>query len=437
MRLAVAVLASLIVGCDGSRNTTLSAPSTAIFGPPEKIGYSNGDDWEPAMTADNFGHLYVAFAHASLAQERRGIYHTQMLVQRSDDAGTTWNTPVAVATAAPIQSEGQFDPWFTLAPDGQTLSFGFLQGYPDAPVDIVSSTNFGATWSAPPRSVSRLAPPLDKVVLVSRGSLMAVGYTDYHSHIVASVSINSGITWTTHIVAKLAGLTNSSQVLVSGGGIDSESNIYFTWDAVWSATHKPAPAAVWITKSANLGATWTTTNLAYSGLPPSCTQCQDKWFFAPQINMQIGSDDAIYAFWNATAPSEHEHNGGLERVYFAKSADHGKSFSTPADVSDAPRTATHCFPAVVSGPTAGDVRLAWMDTRTGSWNVYYKYSTNGGESFSGSSTQLSSGPAADFGIPYGDYMQMAVDVNNMTHAAWGEDTNQKNPGNIWIVNQTR
>ena len=96
------------------------------------------------MIADNRGRLYVAFAHAGVARESRGRYRTRMLVQRSDDNGRTWNAPAPIAPPAPPRAEGQFDPWFTLAPDGRTLSLGFLQGYPHAPIDVVTSKKMSA-----------------------------------------------------------------------------------------------------------------------------------------------------------------------------------------------------------------------------------------------------------------------------------------------------
>ena len=41
------------------------------------------------------------------------------------------------------------------------------------------------------------------------------------------------------------------------------------------------------------------------------------------------------------------------------------------------------FPAVASGLTAGDFRVAWMDDRNGpgSFNVWYRTTTNVGASF--------------------------------------------------------
>ena len=37
-----------------------------------------------------------------------------------------------------------------------------------------------------------------------------------------------------------------------------------------------------------------------------------------------------------------------------------------------------------------------------------------------------------FGLPYGDYFSMAVDVNNQTQKAWGEGPSYAGPGNEWV-----
>ena len=422
---------------------SLSSAQTPQFGTPVEVGYPEGDDWEPAIISDNSGNLYVAITHADVTKEQQGIYYTQMMYQKSTNGGTAWSAPAVINPCCPASTseEGQFDPWFTLWPDGQTVSFAFIQNYPNATEDFTTSSDGGEAWSTP-IDVSSKPAPLDKTVLVSRGTLFAYAYTDYHSNILASVSTDSGTTWKTYVIANISG--NPTQMLASGGGIDSQNNIYFTWDATWRKNHTPAPAAVWTTKSSNLGASWTTTNIGYSGLPPTCTTCQDSEFFAPQINMTVGSDDTIYLIWNSTPPGNLT-NGANERIYFATSTNHGSTFSTIQDISDAPTSATHCFPTVVSGPTPGDVRVAWMDTRTGLWNVFYRSSTNAGKMWNETpSIRLSTYVPGiryltqqGFGFPYGDYMQMTIDPKGMTHAAWGADDNIQNPGNIWVANQVQ
>jgi hypothetical protein len=111
--LAVLGLAMVIAGA--------AQPSGTRFGTPIRVGFEAGDDWEPAVVCDAYGHLYVAFAHA----DPNGPYRTRLMVQRSDDGGVTWNAPIDIAPAPPKGS--QFDPWFAIDPlDGRTVSVAFL-----------------------------------------------------------------------------------------------------------------------------------------------------------------------------------------------------------------------------------------------------------------------------------------------------------------------
>ena len=42
--------------------TALAATIPAAnFSPPRRVGYTNGDQWEPALAADGQGHIYILF----------------------------------------------------------------------------------------------------------------------------------------------------------------------------------------------------------------------------------------------------------------------------------------------------------------------------------------------------------------------------------------
>src|SRR5439155_13405841 len=88
-------------------------------------------------------------------------------------------------------------------------------------------------------------------------------------------------------------------------------------------------------------------------------------------------------------------------------------------------------------------RVAWMDTRTGVWNVFYRESMDGGASFasearvSGFTPGYSYLTTQGFLFPYGDYFQMVVDGCGATHVAFGESSAYKAAGNIWVSNQQR
>jgi hypothetical protein len=426
--LTLAIIAAIFLG-DGSVIAG-TPPRAASFGTPIRIGFQAGDDWEPALATDQMGHLYAVYAHADPTSQ---VYQTRMMVQVSIDGGQTWNAPVPIAPAPPPKSQGQFDPWIAFGPDGRTVSVVLLQGYPQATIQLVTSKDFGATWSTP-KSVTALPPPLDKLVLLARGKTMAVAFTDYKVNTWAAISQDAGAHWTTHLIERV-GMPN--QLLTAGGGIDSLGNIYFAWNGVY--LNQPVPTApVWVTKSSDGGATWSHTDVGVSGLPMACPKCQDHQYFAAQMALQIGSDDHIYLLWNST-PDQTDF--ASERVYFARSTDHGATYSPRRDISDAPAGIEHCFPTLITGSAPGDLRIAWMDQRNGPWNVFYRTSTDGGDTFAPSIRLSGYVPGYNyltpdgFAFPYGDYFQLAVDPAGRTHAAFGEARNITKPGNIWIANQ--
>jgi hypothetical protein len=91
------------------------------------------------------------------------------------------------------------------------------------------------------------------------------------------------------------------------------------------------------------------------------------------------------------------------------------------------------FPALASGPTPGDIRLAWQDNRFGSrssplggWNLWFRRTTDGGRVWS-SDVRLSnrSGGASykhlgGYTFPHGDYFGLAVNASGVNFLIWGE-----------------
>ena len=169
-------------------------------------------------------------------------------------------------------------------------------------------------------------------------------------------------------------------------------------------------------------------------------QSCEAGFLGAQIALTSDGAGTVYALWNAGNV-----NGRAERMYFSSSTTGGASWSLKADVSTADNQVEHCFPAITAG-AAGDVRIAWMDTRQRPlWNVFQRSSSNGGATWSGEA-QLS-GPALGhdrgydrvydyvrpegFRFPFGDYFSMAIDNLGNTHVVWGEGRNYKSPGSIW------
>src|SRR5262249_13012880 len=217
--------------------------------------------------------------------------------------------------------------------------------------------------------------------------------------------------------------------------IDSQGNIYFAFDGYTQNGQAKGPVNLYVAESRDGGATWSITRLGVSGAPFPCDTCGFA-FLGAAITLGIGADDSVNVLWNSTVDQT---DYAPERIYFARSTNHGATYSARQDVSLAAQGVEHSFPAITTGTTAGDVRIAWTDTRTGAWNVYYRSSSDGGATWR-PETQVSSQVAgysysttAGFGLPYGDYFQLAVDNADGTQIAWGEAGSYAGPGNIWTA----
>lgn len=445
MRAAVAALVAVVLA---SSSVASAAPPRTGFTAPARLGFPGGDDWEPSVAADRYGHVYALWTHyvgyAGAATGDAdptcpGCGSPHMDLQVSNDGGRTWSAPRAPFPTTTRQD----DPQIAVDPaDGRTLYASYMQDNKSSQY-VARSDDFGVTWRT--TLVEPLQNGTDKDILAVRGPDV---YLVYHTKqkIFASVSHDGGASWSLdHIV----GTTNSTfgESLPSGGAIDSHGVAYFAWNGVNNPGQAKGTVNLFVTKSADGGRTWTTSLVDVSQAPPQC-DCGGWDFWGPQMALGIDGRDRVYVAWNATRLSS-----GPQRLFFARSVDGAVKWSTPVDVSLAASGTNHAFPALVAGGD-GDVRLAWMDDRNGldagggdlaaRWNVYYRRSTDAGATWSGE-TQLSAyapgytyklgTPRDGFLQPYGDYFEIDIGAGGKTVALWGEGNSYAGPGNVWFARE--
>jgi hypothetical protein len=431
MRRHVAVVLLLLAGLQVPP-VIAHAAEDARFSPQQRVGFAAGDDWEPATAADRHGHVFVLYKHYDVPGHPSCTgCDRHLLLQVSGDGGRSWDAPRPIAPG-PVTG-GQFDAQIVVDPiDGRTVWASFLQGGVSR-IAVVRSADSGRTWS-PPRIVSDRPPGLDKDDLIVRGNTVVVAYDD-NRNTWASVSHDGGATWSTHLIFPTDQVHHLS--LAAGGAIDSEGRIFFSWDS-FDAAHSgrgDGPVTLWVSRSDDGGAHWSRTDVARSAAPPPCKPCGFAYLSA-QMTLRTGSDGTVYVLWNAGSTAS-----GPERIWLSRSTDHGASWAEPEQVSSAPAGVEHAFPALATGSDPGDLRLAWMDTRSGRWGVYYRTSHDGGRTL-GDTTRISSPTAGypyldrhGFTLPYGDYFQLSVDAQGRTHAAFGEGPSYAGPGNVWVTRE--
>lgn len=400
-----------------------AAHAAVAFTPQERLGYNVGDQWEPAVAADGFGHVYLLYPQYGLVPGCPTCPSPSMTLQVSSDRGVSWSAPRAIAPAG----DGQYDPQILVDPlDRRTLYASWLQNSKSSAV-VAKSTDFGQTWSLV--IANRVAKGVDKDVLAARGNDVYVAYSQ-EQHLWVSVSHDGGQTFS---AASLNHNPRLRSVAAGGATVDPAGTVYFAWAGYRQPEGVTGPVNLYLSKSSDGGSSWQTSLLDSSAAPPACSDHKCGWaFLGAQMTLASDAGGTLYALWN----SGHE-AGAPQRIYFASSTTAGASWSPRQDVSSAALGVEHAFPAIVAG-TAGDVRIAWMDTRSAPyWNTLYRSSTNGGASWS-DEMRISSYVAgysyvfpAGFSFPFGDYFQLAIDDLGRTQSVWGEGANWNTPGSLW------
>ncbi|HEX9840107.1 MAG TPA: sialidase family protein [Anaerolineales bacterium] len=417
-----------VINASPFRPVSVAAAPTGGFTPQTRLGFTTGDQWEPAIAADRFGHVYVLYPQYLGVPGCPTCPNPTMILQISRDRGATWASPTQIAPPG----TGQYDAQIVVDPiDGRTVYAAWLQNGKSDTV-VAKSTDFGVTWSVVVANSTNAAT--DKPILAVRGQDVYVGY-NHAQKVWVSSSHDGGATFTSVNVNR-TGAGKLGWSLAGGGTVDPAGNVYFAWAGYEQNGGAKGPVNLFISKSTDGGATWTNTLIDASGAPPDCSNYLCGWaYLGAQITMASDSVGTLYALWNAGTVDK-----GPERIYFAKSSDAGATWSAEVDVSLAPAEVDHAFPAIVAGG-AGDVRISWMDARAPGplWNTYYRSSMNGGANWS-AEVDLSTFVEGfsyifpdGFSFPFGDYYEMDIDDRGKTHAVWGEGLNYDSPGSIWYV----
>jgi hypothetical protein len=410
--------------------TAKTALAASGFTPQRRLGYSTGDQWEPALATDAHGHIYILFSQYGAVAQCPACTTPSMVLLTSNDNGVSWEPPRPLSAS----SSGQFDAQIKVDPvDRQTLYAAWMQGRHD--IIVARSQDFGRSWYFAIAEHSTQVV-IDKPVLAVRGPDVYVSFNQEQTLAVAA-SHDYAQNFSSTVLNPGA---DPGWSLAAGATVDPVGNVYFSWTAYPRTNILTRPVEMFVSRSADGGRNWTTTPMDVSSAAPGCAaQLCSAGFLASQ--MALASDDAgvIYALWNSGS-----FPGGPEHIYFSSSANEGQNWSTKVDVSNAPTGVEHCFPAITAG-TAGDVRIAWMDTRKVDtqnhllWNTFYRASTNGGATWSPDS-QLS-GPVHGYDyilpdgflFPFGNLFSIGIDNLGSTHAVWGEGRNYWSPGSIWYT----
>ncbi|MFL5735719.1 MAG: sialidase family protein [Actinomycetota bacterium] len=379
------------------------------------------DDWEPALAAGPASNDVYQLGTRYYGPRACGSCPPIAIIfRRSSDGGRTWGPDRFLCRCA--GRPNQFDPQIEV--DGRgTVFAAFLQGFTPG-VTFMRSDDRGRTWTKP---VSFRVGWSDKPVLAVSGDGKDV-YIAFngpaHGDSYVAQSHDGGRRWTSSKITK-----NERYFFAGGGFVAPDGTVTFAENT----TNQDYTGNVQevVETSSDRGKTWRVVKLDVTKRQPDCTSrgCYDGFYATVPAIAGDANGNLVDVYVGASVPR------GPQRAYVRRSTDGGLTWSRREAISPADAIAVSSA-AVGGGP--GDIRVWYMDDRTGAFNVWERNSTDGGRTWS-PVARLSNalgGPGyvsgRGFGEIYGDYGEIDITARGKTVATWGEAGSYYGPGGIWF-----
>ncbi len=387
------------------------------------------DDWEPAVATDPMtSYVYQITTRYSGPAACKGCPFPVLIFRSSSNGGATYGPDRFLY----LSKNKQNDPQIQIATNG-VIYVAWLDNFTPG-VRFIKSSDHGVTWTAPISFTGKGTKPSwsDKpwLAISKDGQNVYIAFNASDSYVVTSH--DAGNTFSAPVKTN-----NDTQYWFANGGVVAANGTVYFAEADFSQTYA-GPGHINVLKSTNGGASFTTMRVDTSQQMPDCPWSAGctLGFFGSSAALAIDAAGKLMIAYNANDVA-----GAPEQVYVRTSTD-GVAWSARLLVSSGLATVNSGFPALASGPTAGDFRLAFQDDRNGpttAFNTWYKRTTNGGGSWSADVrlSDLGSGApyktSSGYAFPYGDYFEIAVDPFGTNHVAWGEGTSYTGPGGTWYT----
>jgi hypothetical protein len=389
----------------------------SAFAPEQLVGPYN--DWEPMVATAPSSH-WVYQAVTSMDSGLRACAQcpsTNIQIRASPDGGATWGRFTYLCPCPGVAS--QFDPQLKVTTNG-TIDAVFMNTFDPGPV-LVVSRDHGRTWTPPVR--------LDGTLTYGDKPILAISPTGRDIYVAFNAKLASYAVESHDYGRSFSAPIPSNSIdtlwwwFTYGEAVTPHGDVYFA-QVGESGVHLDGPQRISVLRcTARLSCTRTI--FGTSQPPPLCPVrgCYADFFAAQAAIASDPTGALVFAYSMNTVPH------AVQRLYVRTSRD-GRTWSSPILVSD---HGDSNFPALASGPTPGDVRLAWQDNRYGSrssplggWNLWFRRTTDGGHVWSRDVRLSNRSDAAPYQrpvgytFPHGDYFGLAVNASGVNFLIWGE-----------------
>lgn len=352
------------------------------------------------MVVDAQGTIYVGWKEANTPSGPG----QRVAFSRSEDGGATWTVGALMDTITPENLAS--DPWLVTDASGK-LYYARLDYAPngtEGSLAVSTSTDGGRTWTSPSNPDDRRGFADKESMAYDGNGNLYVAYDDVLGNtsdqgdrvdLRVARSTDGGLGWSATVpVADTIG-----NILGPVLAARPDGTVYAAW---WNLTAGNIMADV----SHDRGRTWGA-DVRVNPVNGSAWSVNNSWA-GSMPSIATDAQGRVYIAWA-------DRGGGTLDVLVSRSVDGGATWSVPVRVNDA-TTRDQWMPSLVMD-SQGVLHAAWMDGRTGAWNVYYANSTDGGLTWTANVRVTTAETPLSFSRP-GDYLALAADANGTAYVAW-------------------
>jgi hypothetical protein len=287
----------------------------------------------------------------------------------------TWNSGESMRPRAVVNSTGEVHlVWYDSTPGNSEIYYK-------------KSTDGGGVWTTSQRLTYTSGSSIAPEIAVDSSDRLYVVWEDKtpgNSEIYFKKSTNKGTTWSAN-----QRLTWTSGISMSPSlTVDSSNGLHLVWDEFTSGNFE-----IFYKKSTDGGATWSTSKNLSSSAGNSINAA-----------MAVESPDTIHLVWSDFTPGDFE-------LYYKKSTNGGSTWSTSKRLTW--NSGASVF-AAIAADSSGNLHVVWGDDTPGNPEIYYKKSTDGGTTWTAGKTLTPN--SIDSGSP-----DLAVDVSGNLLVVWSND----------------
>ena len=399
----------------------------------EQVLHPKADDWEPAIATDpNEPYVYILTTRfGGKPACPNSCPDPAIILKVSDDGGATWDPDQYLCECRKVQ--WQADPLIEVVPGPGPSTGDVYAVYMNSNFKIFfsKSHDHGATWDPQVRIQGNVAWG-DKPNFATSADGQDIYVTfngptggDVH----AAYSHDAGETWSQVKISDSDRYYFAYGTAVLPDGRVVATEISFTYSGAAGAAEGVTQTHVLISDDG--GETWTDTvvDSLELGVPCESEGCYADFYDSGPALAMDEDGDLVIVYSGAATPE------GPRTVYASSSTDGGDTWNPPVALS--PAGANAAF-AAAAGTDDGDIRVYFADQSTGRWNVWYRTSSDLGETWT-PAVQISDATsgavykrANGFVEFYGDYGEIAITSDGKTIAAWGEGESWLGPGGTWF-----